>query len=305
MSGGILVTGGAGFIGSHLVEHLVGTGERVTALDNLSRGRRAWLHPDAQLHEADLRDAEGVRRAVGEIAPEIVVHLAAMHFIPAIDDAPELAHDVNVGGTERLLHALEVRPPRLLVLASTAAVYPDRRGAIDEACAPAPLDLYGRTKLECERLVADFASLTGTRCIVARIFNVIGRRETNPHVVPELVGQLKRGERQVRLGNLESRRDYTDARDVARALQALLSCPDDGPSVFNVGSGRSVSVRELVQLCEEMLGRPIEVEIQPQRLRAQDRLELLADPRLLRETTGWEAERPLRETLADLFDEPS
>src|SRR5712692_59050 len=83
MSGGILVTGGAGFIGSHLVERLVAAGERLPALDNLSRGRRAWLHPEAELHQVDIRDADGVRGAVVAIAPEIVVHLAAMHFIPA------------------------------------------------------------------------------------------------------------------------------------------------------------------------------------------------------------------------------
>jgi UDP-glucose 4-epimerase len=304
VSGGVLVTGGAGFVGSHLVERLVAAGERVRALDNLSRGRRAWLHPEAELHEVDIRDADGVRGAVATIAPEVVVHLAAMHFIPAIDGAPDLARDVNVNGTRRLVDALAQRPPELLLFASTAAVYPDRRGPIDESCPPGPLDLYGRTKLECERLLAEFANRTGTRCVVARIFNVIGRRETNPHVVPELVGQLRRGQTPVRLGNLEPRRDYTDVSDVAGALHQLLSSSNDGSSIFNVGSGRSVSVGELVELCEHVLGRPIEVESEPQRRRVQDRLELAADPRLIHETTGWEPARSLRETLSELLTEP-
>src|SRR5216683_4392549 len=171
MSGGILVTGGAGFVGSHLVERLVEAGEKVTALDNLSRGRWAWLHPEAELREVDIRDADGVRRAVADLDPEVVVHLAAMHFIPAVDGAPDLARDVNVNGTRGLVDALAQRPPKLLLFASTAAVYPDRSGPIDESCPPAPLDLYGETKLEGERVLAQFATRSGTRCVVARIFN--------------------------------------------------------------------------------------------------------------------------------------
>jgi UDP-glucose 4-epimerase len=301
MSRRILVTGGAGFIGSHLVERLVSAGEHVSAIDDLSRGRRAWLHPEAELHELDLRDDEALRRAVVAVAPDAVVHLAAMHFIPAVDGAPELAWDLNVNGTRALLDALSAQPPELLVFASTAAVYPNRTGPIDETCPPQPLDLYGRTKLEGERLVAQLGEKTGARTLVARIFNVVGRRETNAHVVPELVAQLRRGSTVVQLGNLDSRRDYTDVRDVADALQRLLSTRDGAPATFNVGSGRSVSVADLVGVCEQVLGRPVGVESEPQRRRAVDRHELVADVRLLRKETGWSPTRPLRETLADLL----
>ncbi|HLF67955.1 MAG TPA: NAD(P)-dependent oxidoreductase [Gaiellaceae bacterium] len=303
MSRHVLVSGGAGFIGSHLVERLVAAGDRVSVIDDLSRGRRAWIHPEADLHELDLGDVEATGRRVRRIAPDVVVHLAAMHFIPSVDDAPEVARKVNVEGTRNLLAALASSPPRLLLFASTAAVYPDRSGPIAESCPPDPVDLYGETKLEGERLVTDFGARTGARCIVARIFNVVGRRETNPHVVAELVAQLRSGRRPVRLGNLASRRDYTDVLDVSDALHRLLSGPD-GADVFNVGSGRSVSVSDLVELCERILGGPLDVEVDPDRLRAEDRAELVADSRLLRETTGWDAERSLESTLADLLVEP-
>jgi UDP-glucose 4-epimerase len=300
----ILVTGGAGFIGSHLVERLVAAGERVSVIDDFSRGRREWLHAEAELHEVDVRDGDAVVRAIAQAAPDVVVHLAAMHFIPAVDGAPELAWDVNVNATRILLDALVDRPPELLLFASTAAVYPDRRGPIAETCPPEPFDLYGETKLEGERLVREFESRTGKRCVVARIFNVIGKRETNPHVVPDLVGQLRDGSLPVRLGNLEPRRDYTDVVDVAEALERLLSLPDDGAGTFNVGSGRSVSVAELVSVCEQVLGRTVEVEVEPQRRRARDRAELIADPRLLREATGWKPRRSLEETMTELLAEP-
>jgi UDP-glucose 4-epimerase len=300
----VLVTGGAGFLGSHLVERLVEAGERTALVDSLVRGSRSWIHQDAELHELDIRDGSALQRAVAQVAPEIVVHLAALHFIPAVDGAPELAWDVNVNGTKTLLEALAKRPPELLLFASTAAVYPDRHGPIGEACPPDPIDLYGRTKLAGEQIVDEFASRTAVRCVAARIFNVIGRRETNPHVVPEIIRQLRSGGTSVRLGNLEPRRDYTDVVDVAEALHRLTGSPPTAtPTAVNLGSGRSVSVVELVQACEQVLDRPIEIEVEPGRLRKADRAELVADSRLLRETTGWEPTRSLARTLNDLLTE--
>jgi UDP-glucose 4-epimerase len=299
-----MVTGGAGFIGSHLVERLVTAQTRVTVVDDLSRGRREWLHRDAELHEVDVRDADAFRRVIAQARPDVVVHLAAVHFIPAVDGEPEVAWDINVNATRTLLDAIAHRPPELLLFASTAAVYPDTSGPIPETCPPQPFDLYGTTKLEGERLVREFESRTGTRCIVARIFNVVGKRETNPHVVPDLVRQLRGGALPVRLGNLEPRRDYTDVVDVAVALERLLSLRHDVGGTFNVGSGRSVSVADLVRVCEQVLARTVEVEVDPQRRRVQDRTELVADPRLLEAATGWNPERSLQETLAELLMEP-
>ena len=301
MSRRILVTGGAGFVGSHLVELLVDAGDQVVVVDDLSRGDRAWLHPQAELHELDVRDGAGLRRRLPQIRPDVVVHLAAMHFIPAVDDAPGLARDINIGGTSALLDALALQPPRVLVFASTAAVYPDRGGPIGESCPPDPIDLYGETKLEGERLVFRWAEEFGVRPIVARIFNVIGKRETNPHVVPEVVSQLRTGSRTVRVGNLAPRRDYTDVRDVAEALRRLAAAEIQSRTIFNVGSGRSVSVAEVVQACEEVLGYRVEVEVEQRRLREHDRTELCADATLLRETTGWQPRWSLKETLAELL----
>jgi UDP-glucose 4-epimerase len=300
----IFVTGGAGFIGSHLVERLVTDGASVTVADDLSRGRREWLHRDAELREVDVRDGDSLWRVIGDAAPEVVVHLAAMHFIPAVEGAPELAREVNVNATRTLLDALALRPPELLLFASSAAVYPDTRGPIQETCPAEPFDLYGQTKLEGERLVREFEATTGTRCVVARIFNVIGRRETNRHVVPDLVKQLRDGSERVRLGNLEPRRDYTDVLDVAAALERLLALPVDAARTFNVGSGRSVSVADLVRVCEQVLARSVEVEVDPKRRRSRDRAELVADPRLLQAATGWEPTRSLAETLKELLTEP-
>jgi UDP-glucose 4-epimerase len=296
-----LVTGGAGFVGSHLVERLAAEGHSVHVVDDLSRGRVEWLPDGVGLDVLDVRDLEGLRRVVATLCPGTVVHLAAMHFIPAVDGAPALAEAVNVGGTRALLAALEAVPPQRVLFASTAAVYPDVAGPIPETCRPAPLDTYGRTKLEGERLLEGFAASTGASVVLARIFNVVGPRETNAHVVPELVGQLREGATRVRLGNLESRRDYTDVRDVADALARLVGMKAAATLRVNVGSGRGVSVAELVAACERVLDRPVEVEVEEGRRRAVDRNELVADSALLRGLTGWSPERSLDNTLADLL----
>jgi UDP-glucose 4-epimerase len=296
----ILVTGGAGFIGSHLVERLIAEGAEVHVLDDLSRGRRGWLPESTALHRIDICDGDAVVRVAAEVKPNVVAHLAAMHFIPAVDGAPDLARAVNVNGTERLLAALAPRPPERLLFASSAAVYPDRSGPISELCPPVPIDVYGETKLAGEQLVARFAADTRVSCVVARLFNVVGRRETNPHVVPEIIEQVRSGATQLRLGRLDTRRDYTDVVDVAAALAQLLE-PSVRGGVFNVGSGRATSVRDLVDLCERIVARRFEVIADSSRLRRVDRMELRADVSALREATGWAPTRSLAATLSDLL----
>jgi UDP-glucose 4-epimerase len=187
-----------------------------------------------------------------------------------VEEAPELARRVNVEGTQNLLEALSLARPRILLFASSAAVYADRSGPIPESSPVGPGDLYGETKATGEGLVAQFGKQTGTHCLVARLFNVIGERETNPHVVPELV----------------------------RLLQS-----DSGRTVFNVGSGRGTSVAELVSSCERILGREITVNVDQSRLRKHDRNELIADVKLLRAVTGWAPKRLLDETLRRLLFE--
>jgi UDP-glucose 4-epimerase len=300
LSGVALVTGGAGFIGSHLVEQLISDFD-VHVVDDLSRGRRDWLPAEAVLHEADVRDQDRLTRIVEGVRPRVAVHLAAMHFIPAVDSAPRQAREVNVRGSANLLRSLASTSPAVVLFASSAAVYPDVSGPIPESTQPSPIDVYGETKLDGERLFADFAASTGARCLVARIFNVIGARETNRHVVPELISQLRAGAAMVELGNLTTCRDYTDVRDVAWALARLVSEPPKEHSTLNVGSGATVSVGELVETCEKILGRPIAVEVESSRLRRQDRMELTADIRRLVSAVGPFPIRSLEETLGELL----
>lgn len=297
----MLVTGGAGFVGSHLCDRLVRDGRRVSVLDDLSRGKREWVPDGTTIYEVDVRDRDGVAEAFADARPDAVAHLAALHFIPAVDDAPELAESINVDGTRNVLDAARDHLPERLVFASTAAVYANIAEPLSETREPAPIDVYGRTKLAGERLVAAFAADTNVRCVSARLFNVMGPRETNPHVLPEIVEQVRSGATELELGNLDPERDFVDARDVAAALTALLANAAPGADAFNVGTGRSVSVADIVRTCGEIVGRDIPVRQAPDRIRAVERPVLVADVSKIAAATGWRAQRTLRDTLAELL----
>lgn len=270
-------------------------------LDNLSRGKREWVPTGTTIYEVDVRDADGVAAAFAAAQPDAVAHLAALHFIPAVDDAPELADAINVGGTRNVLAAARAHPPQRLIFASTAAVYANVSEPLSETRAPAPIDVYGRTKLTGEQLVEAFAAETGARCVSARLFNVMGPRETNPHVLPEIVEQVRGGAQELELGNLDPERDFVDVRDVADALTALLGHAEPGAAVYNVGTGRSVSVADIVRTCGEIMGREIPIRQVTERMRAVERPVLVADVDKIAAEVGWRARRTLRETLAELL----
>jgi UDP-glucose 4-epimerase len=297
----VLVTGGAGFVGSHLCDRLVAAGHRVSVLDDLSRGRREWVPAGTTIYAVDIRDADGVTAAFADARPDAVAHLAALHFIPAVDDAPDLADAINVGGTRNVLAAARAHPLQRLLFASTAAVYPNISEPLSEERPPAPIDIYGRTKLAGEHLVESFAAETGVRCVSARLFNVMGPRETNPHVLPEIVEQVRGGGQELELGNLDPERDFVDARDVADALTALLDHARPGATAYNVGTGKSVSVADIVRTCGEIVGREIPVRQVPGRMRAVERPVLVADVTKIAAAVGWRAQRSLRDTLAELL----
>ena len=301
----IIVTGGAGFIGSMLCKHLVERGDDVIVIDDLRNGRRELidgLGSEARLLEVDIRDSGAVRRIVKDTRPQGVCHLAAIHFIPYCNEHPIEALDINVQGTLSVLEACKVAPPQMVVVASTAAVY----GIYDKPCVetdtPEPIDIYGISKHTCEQMAWLYSSDTGAPCIAARIFNAVGPNETNLHMIPQLVNQLIRGERLVELGNLESRRDYVHTSDLAKGLMAALDHKQKEYDVFNIGTGEEHSVKEIVEMCEIILGEPIEIKQSPRLTRKVDRMHLCAKIDKIRRDMGWEPRVHISEALRQLLE---
>jgi UDP-glucose 4-epimerase len=295
----VFVTGAAGFIGSTLSRRLLAAGHRVIGYDNLSRGRRDYLPRTVELVEGDIRDGQRLHGAVTDVMPDSVVHLAAMHFIPDCVARPQETLDVNVEGTRIVLESCRRSSIRSFVFASTGAVYAPTDGpCLEDATPLRPLETYGESKLAAERLVAAFHRDTGTPAGMLRLFNTIGRRETNPHVIPHILESLRTSDA-VPLGNTEPRRDYIDVRDVAEAMLAVAEGVR-GFHVLNVGTGVAHSVNDVVTLLGRILGRPIVTVQEPSRARTTDRMLLVADIRRIQSLTAWAPRIDLEETLRDL-----
>jgi UDP-glucose 4-epimerase len=299
----ILVTGGAGFIGTAILSELTRYGYDLYVLDNFSFGKRSYLTlPEDHIIEADIRDREAVAEAVASVSPHHIIHLAAIHFIPYCNEHPFESSDINISGTMAVLDAAKLAPElRSVFFASTAAVYPIFDGPLAETHTPHPLDIYGLSKLAGERLCHAFYLETGIPTIVCRFFNAFGPMETNPHLIPVIHQQLLEKGPHIQLGNLDTLRDFIHVSDMGRAVRMLLEKFSSGYDTFNLGSGVEYSGREIVAAFEKSLGQKIEVEQDPKRMRPSDRKHLLADVSKLRAYIDWKPEVGITEGIATLY----
>lgn len=299
-----LITGGAGFIGSAVVPVLKKEGYEVFVLDNLSFGNRDFIDiPDSHFILADIRDSKKIQEIVTQLKPEIVVHLAAIHFIPYCNQHPFEASDINIRGTMNVLDTCKSIPSlKKLFFASTAAVYPIDDEAVNENHELLPLDIYGLSKLTGEHLFKKFWLETGIDTIVCRFFNAFGPNETNPHLIPEIEKQLREGLRTIKLGNLTPKRDFIHTYDMASAVSKLLKLEKAGYDFFNLGRGIEYSVVEIVEAFERQLNDKINIEVDPARVRKVERQHLLADVKKLKKSTGWEPVWSIDEGIRNLVD---
>lgn len=302
----ILITGGAGFIGSAIVDRLSAEGHRIFVIDNLSFGNREFIEKvdDSSFFNLDILNRSGVMDCLLQVKPDIVLHLAAIHFIPYCNAHPFESSRVNLQGTLNVLDACKAAGSvEKLFFASTAAVYPVVNEAIPESTVRDPLDIYGLSKSNGEDLVRLFQLETGIPSVVCRFFNAFGPNETNPHLIPEIQKQVNSGARSLTLGNLTPKRDYIHTYDMARAVSLLLEKFNKGFDVFNLGSGMEYSVKEIVEAFEKVLGYSLEIQADPLRMRKSDRPHLLAEITKIKSFINWQPEIMIEEGIATLIDE--
>jgi UDP-glucose 4-epimerase len=303
-----LVTGGCGFVGSALVRRLVTEGHEVVVVDDMSRGSPENLGPSRdQVTVVEQNVTAELDQILASFRPEAVFHLAAMHFIPDCDADPLRCLEVNVEGTRAVLEATAALPhPASVVLASSAAVYAPADGPHQEEDPLGPIDVYGYSKRWAEELTWSFGVHASRGVGIARLFNVFGPGETNPHFIPSLIYQLQAGET-VHLGNLSSKRDYVFVDDVGEALVRLAGYCHSGQSVIvNVGSGRSYDGHEVVQTLTGISvgSAPSTPTVDPSRIRAVDRPSLLANRDLAYKILGWTPRTSLQDGLQAAWERP-
>ncbi len=288
-----VVTGGAGFIGSNLVDALVARGDDVHVLDDLSKGRRGGVAADAELHVADVREPDTVFAAVG---PETVFHLAAQADVRVSVERPDLDADVNVLGTVRVLEAARRSGARVVFASTGGAIYGECDGPVTEAAERRPLAPYGTSKLCGEDYVATWNRLYGTGHVVLRLANVYGPRQ-EPHgeagVVAIFMGLLHDGGTPRIYGDGTQTRDYVFVEDVVAAM--LAAAAHDG-GVFNIGTGTETSVLDLYAAVERASGVSREADFAEARLGELRRSVL--DISRAEHALGWRPAHPLADGLA-------
>jgi UDP-glucose 4-epimerase len=295
-----IVTGGAGFIGSNVVDALVARGDEVVVLDDLSHGKRENVDPAAELRVVDIREERSVREAFAAHRPQACLHLAAQADVRVSVERPGHDCEVNVLGTIRLLEAAREHGSRMVFASTGGAIYGECEEPAPETAPREPLAPYGTAKLAAEEYVATYNRLYGSEHTSLRYGNVYGPRQ-DPHgeagVVAIFLGRLARGEAPHIYGDGRQERDYVYVGDVVRASLAALERP---AGIFNVGTGTPTSVLELFDECLRVTGVAVEPVFDPPRLGELQRSVL--DPGLAERELGFRAENSLRDGLAATWE---
>jgi nucleoside-diphosphate-sugar epimerase len=283
-----LVTGGAGFIGSHIVEKLIETGEQVRVIDNLTTGHLANLEAVRDritFAEADIRELEKIRPLFE--GADYVIHLAAYTSVIRSIENPLLANDVNIGGTLNVLVAARDARVKRVVFAGTAAVYGDNPVMPRvETQEPRPLSPYALTKLTGEYYCRIFTDLFGLEAVTLRLFNIFGPRQNPNRALGKFITAHLEGTAPTIFGDGEQSRDFTYVSNVVDAALRACKAPDAGGKAINVGAGRSTTINQAVALLREIFGkgtRPQHTAPQPGDVRQSE-----ADVSLARRLLGYE-----------------
>jgi len=316
----VLVTGGAGYVGSHVIPGLLRRGHQVVVFDNLSRGHRTTIdHLGVTLEHGDLNDAEALRRLFARHSFSAILHFAALAYVGESVHIPDAYYRVNTAGTLNLLQqALAGNGSKLppLVFSSSCAVFgvPETL-PLSETSVQSPISAYGRSKLAGEWLLADMGRAYGLRSVVLRYFNAAGAdlahglgelHQPETHLIPLAIGAA-RERRPLQLFGSDfatpdgsAIRDFVHVIDLAQAhLLALDHLLDGGASdQFNLGSGTGVSVRQVVREVESCLGLDVPVQLAPRR--PGDPAALVSDSRKAQQVLGWRPQHSsLQQMVAD------
>jgi UDP-glucose 4-epimerase len=294
----VLVTGGAGFIGSHVAEALVARGEEVVVIDDLSSGKRENLPDGAKFVEGDIR--EPLDGLFAGTKPTVCYHLGAQIDVRVSVARPDHDAHVNVLGTVNVLQAALEHGTKIVFSSTGGAIYGECERPAPEDATRRPIAPYGTSKLAGEEYLATYNRLHGTGHVSLRYGNVYGPRQ-DPHgeagVVAIFFNKLRDGEQPRIFGDGRQTRDYVYVADVVRAT--LAAAERDG-GVYNVGTGRETSVVELLELCQRIAGTSFEADFAPPRPGELQRSVL--DPSRAVDELGWRPERSLEDGLRETWE---
>jgi dTDP-glucose 4,6-dehydratase len=302
----VMVTGGAGFIGSTLVRELAKEGAKVIVFDIFSSGDMSNLKGIDQKIKVIRGDitSKNFRNILEKSGAEYVFNLAAEPYIPHCYNRPLRFFEVNANGALNVLFASKQAGVKKIIQYSTSEVYGSAKYVpMDEDHPTLPLSTYAVSKLATDRLCYTLHHEQGIPVVILRQFNVYGPRETQPYIIPEIITQLSRGNK-LKLGNIQARRDLTYVEDAAKGAIALMKTKGTEGQVFNMGTGKDWSVKDMAEIIGGLMGHErINIEVDKARLRPLDVSVLRCNHSKMSKLTGWQPkvsfEEGLRRTIED------
>ncbi|MBQ4061878.1 MAG: GDP-mannose 4,6-dehydratase [Christensenellaceae bacterium] len=302
-----LIIGGAGFVGGHLMDRLILSGDEVTATklesEKISR-------TDVKTVNMELTDIEDVRRVINEELPDRIYHLAAVSSVALSWKQPHLTVDVNIKGAINLLEAVKDCEKKIKVLmigsGEEYGAVSEKDLPVDEETALHPGNMYAVTKI-CQNMISSlYAKAYGMDVMMVRAFNHCGPAQAPMFVVSDFARQIAEAEKGLRepvmyVGNLSAKRDFTDVRDVVKAYELIMQHGTKGET-YNVGSGNARSIDSLLKMLVSFSTIDIDVKIDEKRLRPVDVPVIEADTSKLKAATGWQPSIPMEQTLKDTLE---
>ena len=302
----ILITGGAGFIGSAVVNYLLEKQFVTHILDDLSLGKNHWLNNAVkpQLHVESILNFDACDKIFKDVRPDVVIHLAANHYIPFCEKNLYAAYNLNVVGTLNILELCKKHNIQKFFFASTGDVYAPGFAPHREVDTVSPIYVYGHTKYLGEQLCIKYfeSDLKNSSVIIGRLFNAVGPRETNPHLIPDVVKQIVAGKRRIEVGNIWPKRDFVDVFSMATII-AELTLQASGIEVINIGSGVVIEVGEALNILKSALTEEIQIVSIPEKQRPNDRPYLCPDVHRLKKIHGSAAQPFNLKTAQQIFAE--
>lgn len=302
----IIITGGLGFIGQHLVKRLIKEKFYPIIIDDLSVGKLENLKtlPKSKYTfiKCDITKGKKLEQKLTNFKPETIIHLAAVHFIPYCNENPLRAVLVNTFGTQVLLNIALKKKIKNFLFASSGAVYKPSLHSHTEKDPLEPVDIYGVSKKLAEEIIQFYSKTTNLKFIILRLFNIYGLNDSNLHIIPLFLSQLKKSN-EIRVGRLDTFRDYIYINDVIEALIKILrSSKRFNNSVYNIGAGKKYSGYSLIKIISKITKKKILTYKDQYLIRKIDRKVLLSDTTKFSRTYFWSPKYNIYQGLKELIN---
>ncbi|WAM37248.1 SDR family NAD(P)-dependent oxidoreductase [Caldicellulosiruptor acetigenus] len=304
----VLVTGAAGFIGSHLVEELVRLGANVSAFVHYnSLNRWGWIETldreiirEIEIYVGDIRDYDSVKKAVK--GKDVVFHLAALISIPYSYQTPMAFYKTNVEGTLNVLEACMENTVQKLIHTSTSEVYGTALYVpIDENHPLQAQSPYSASKIAADKAVESFVNSYDLNATIVRPFNTYGPRQSARAIIPTVITQILGGVKNIRVGNIQTIRDFNYVKDTVRGFIKAAEYDGGKGEVYNIGSGKEISIKNLIHLISEVIGVEVEVVVDEKRIRPDksEVMRLCCDNSKAKSKLGWYPQYDLKDGLIE------